>query len=415
MKYKILTGFLLITSALVYSQTAKKKVTRLANYETILKNDKTRVKMEVFDKESVESSKIYDLNSLEIPENKKVNLTYDDKITRVNDQKIPEELTTTFPAQEFKVVPEILFSKVKGADEIVSYRIYFTSSKPFKYNHDKQQFDGGLGFVLVNALDNEVVSELEDPVYVEIVSSEIQDITPKKLEINHLSLPSSEITMTEKDGVDSLQLKIITQSNLEGYETFVPIEPTINVSAQETKIMGLGFEKTRLDVNVVGSSSSKPIEVSFPNGKVTPSKIIVSTTKTASVELRSGNSLGAFSIEASGRGVGGQNYTSNTIEVNYIFPWLFLLFSIIGGLLGHIARYRKNTKSKYIYLGMIDGLITTVFYFILKIPIPKLGELDFVGAVIFGLAILGGFATITRIFPFVKAFESDNEQELINQ
>ena len=174
---------------------------------------------------------------------------------------------------------------------------------------------------------------------------------------------------------------------------------------------GFGLEKTKLNINIVGASSIDPVEVSFPKGRVKPDKIQLSSNETKTVTLRSGNSLETLDIQAQGIGTNSQNYISNTVKVTYIFPWLFIIFSLIGGLLGYIARYQKKTKWKYIYLGMIDGLIAVIFYFVLKIPIKFLGELEFLGFVICGVAILGGLAGITRLFPSVKTLLSNENEE----
>ena len=413
MRSTLIIGILLATKV-AFSQSPMKEVHKIKNYQKIFEKANAQVKMEVYDKQGVESSRTYELRNLEIPENKNVNITYDNKISNVTKAKVPEDLTSKYPSGSFKIIPEVLFSRVKGSGEVVSYQIFFTSSRPFKYDHEKSRFNGGLGFVLINALENEAIGELEEPVYVEVVSPEIEEISPKKLSIDHLNLPSAEIEMIEKGGVDSLKIRIITKSNLSGYETYIPIEPTLNISAQESKIMGFGLEKTRLNVSVKGTSSEEPIEVSFLTGSVTPSKINLSANQTQTVDLRSGNMLGTVKIEAFGKGVDSQDYTSNSIEIKYIFPWMFMLFSILGGILGHIAKYRKATKLKTIHLGMIDGLIAAVFYFVLKIPIPILGELDFLGAVIFGVGILGGYVGITRLFPKLRA-TLDSEEDTVNR
>lgn len=400
MKSKLIIGFLLISSILCAQ--IKKNVHEISNYNKILKDENSRVKMEVFDKETVKSSQSYNLNDLKIPENKKVNIVYGSKVSEVKEAQVPKPLITTYPSGDFRAIPEILFSKVKGSEDIVSYRIFFTSSIPFEYDHDKDLFEGGLGFVLVNALDNLVVSELEDPVYVEVVSTEIEEIAPKKLEINHLSLPSSEISMSQKDGVDSLKIKIITNSNLEGYETYVPIRPTLNLSVQETSIMAFGVEKTQLNVALKGSSTADSVEVSFSTDKIIPSKFKIAANETKQVELRSGNSLGKINIKASGRGLKAQEYVSNTLEIRFVFPWLFILIAAIGGLLGHIARNRKSTEWQYSYLGMIDGLLAAIFFFFLNLVIPGIGELPFLGVWIFGIAALGGYLRLSGLFPFIR-------------
>ena len=247
MKAKVVLAALLMSS-MVYSQIQRKEVHKIESYEPILKTEKSKVKMEVFENNRIESSKTYDLNTIKIPENRNVNIAYDDKIKNVEQDLVPAELVSQFSTNEFKVIPEILVSKVKGKNEMVSYQIYFTSSQPFKYDHNTQKFNGQLEFVLVDPINQNTVSDLEDPVYVEVKSSEVDDISPNSFEINHLSIPSSQIKLSQQNGMDSLQIKIVTKSKLEGYPAYVPIEPSLKITAQDTKIMGYGLEATQLQV-----------------------------------------------------------------------------------------------------------------------------------------------------------------------
>ena len=399
MKNLILIWILLISN-IVFAQTELSKVD---SYKKILPAENARVKLEVVDRGRVESSEIISVNDLHIPPNRSINIIYDDKINYVKRNEVPVNLSPLETSKDWKVIPEILFSKIQGSDEIVSYRIFFTSVRHFKYNYENNLFSAGLDFVLVNAIDGGDVKNLEEPVYIEVRSQEIDEIQPREFSVGHLSLPSSEIELTEKNGLDSLEIKIITRSNLSGYGTYVHVEPALSINSSNKNIMGFGVEKLQLDVRTIGSSSSESVQVNFTaeSGKFNPKNIVLKNNEQQSVQLKSGNKLGRIEINAIGRSSDSIDYDSNTLIINYTFPWLFIIFSIIGGVMGSLVRFRKEINIKKIFLGMLDGFTACILYFILKISIPQLGELDNLGFVVLGIGILGGLAKITMVFPFI--------------
>jgi len=409
MNYKILLGILLI-SHLSIGQTINRRTELLRK---AVPQTNTRLKMVVLDDNNhQESTRTGTIDQLQIPETKRLNIQYDTKINAVKESQLPTKLSTPMQRpQQWKIVPEILSSKVEGSDDIIDYQIYFTSVKPFKYDQASDAFNGKLGFVLVDISDGSIVKNLSEPAYIEVNSSEIDHISPEKLSVDHLSLPSSEIEMSEKNGSDSLKLKIITKNNLDGYDTFIKVEPTLNIRSEGKSIMGFGVEKVLIDVRMIGSSAEDSVEVSFSaeSGTFTPDHINLKNNELKKVELRSGYNLGKVQISAIAKGGGSEDYESNKFYIHYSFPWLFLAFAIIGGIFGSIARYRKKIKFRKILLGMVDGLLACVLYFFLKIPIPEIGELEKTGIVVLGIGFLGGIATVTKLFPYLKSLVSKEE------
>jgi len=409
MKYTILLVTLLFSS-LIFSQTLKKRTDYIKKTVPL---SNSQLKMVVLDdnnqKESTETGTI---DQLKIPETKRFNIQYDTKIQAVKQSDLPTKLNLpTRTTADWKVVPEILSSKAEGSDTYIDYQIYFTSVKPFKYDPISQTFNGKLGFVLVDISDGSLVKNLSEPAYIEVNSDEIDEITPEKLSVNHLSLPSSEIVMSEKNGSDSLKLKIITKTNLAGYDTYIKVEPTLNIRSEEKTIMSFGVEKAHIDVRMIGSSLDDSVEVRFSalSGNFTPDHFKIKNNELKRVELYSGYKIGDVNVSAIGKGGGSENYESNTFVIHYTFPWLFIAFSMAGGIIGGILRYRKKIKLKKLLLAMVDGLAACIIYFVLKIPIPQIGELDNFGAVIFGIGLLGGLITITNLFPYIKSLMPSKE------
>lgn len=409
MKHKILLGVLLI-SCTVFAQTFNKRIEYVKKAVPL---SSTKLKMVVLDENNrEESTKTGTIDQLQIPESKRLNLQYDTKINTVKESDVPANLATPLQRPEqWKIVPEILSSKVEGSNIIIDYQIYFTSVKPFKYDQISDTFNGKLGFVLVDISDGSIAKNLSEPAYIEVNSEEIDHINPEKLSVTHLSLPSSEIELSEKNGSDSLKLKIITKNNLSGYDTYIKVEPTLNIRYEGKEIMAFGVEKATIDVRMIGSSSEDSVDVSFSSGSgtFTPDHFSLKNNEVKKIALRSGYKLGDVQISAIAKGKDAENYESNVLTIQYIFPWVFMVFAIAGGIVGSIARYRKKIKFRKILLGIVDGLLACVFYFFLKIPIPEIGELENTGVVVFGVGVLGGLATVTKLFPYLSSLISKEE------
>jgi len=400
----------LLVSTTIYSQieTHEKR-----DVEKILSKTNAKVKnvkVDILDKGNVTSSKEYKMNSIQIPQNKDINIKYAERPEVLNDDKVPNSLKnykTTGSQQlsrEYLRLPEIIYSKVKNSNEIISYQIYLISKSSFKFNHQDELFLGGVDFVLIDTKNETSTKELEQPVLIEIDQGEVDQIQPKRFTLNKLNLPPSKIKLSEENALDSLQIRILTASNLSGYPVYLKVEPTLRISTLAKNVNAFGMEKINLNISTFGSSSSDAIQVKIDtdNGKITPKKIILKNNEIKTVQLQSGDKLGKVQIMATGKGPNSLAYKSNLIVINYVFPWIFVGLAMFGGLTGSLVRFRKKTKFVKLLLGMLDGFVATILYFFLKIPIPKLGELDYIGVVIFGIGLLGGFATITSLFPYLR-------------
>lgn len=378
----------------------------ISKSDTEVKN----VKVDILDKGIVTSSKVYQMSSVQIPQNREFNVKYDVKPEELKGDEVPntlknnEALGTGQLPNNYLRIPEIMYSKVKNSDEIISYQIYLVSKSSFKYNHKDELFLGDVDFVLIDIKDESSTKELEQPVHIEIDQGNVDQIQPKSFSLSKLNLPPSKIKLSEENGLDSLQIRILTASNLAGYPVSLKVEPALRISTLAKNVHAFGMGKIKMNINTIGSSSLDSIQVSLDtdNGKITPEKITLKNNELKTVQLQSGNKLGKVKIKATGRGANSFAYKSNLIVINYVFPWIFVFLLIAGGAVGSLARHQKKINITKLFFGMIDGFIAGIFYFFLKIPIPKLGELDYIGVVIFGIGILGGLATITSLFPFVK-------------
>ena len=111
----------------------------------------------------------------------------------------------------------------------------------------------------------------------------------------------------------------------------VPVATELEVATCIGNIAGLGIETTKVMVslNNAGNAAGRVVTLHVqPSGYLDNSRLILDANGTAMAELRSG-SVGSAQIRATSPGL-----APVTATVNYTLPWLTVLASILGGLLG---------------------------------------------------------------------------------
>jgi hypothetical protein len=81
-----------------------------------------------------------------------------------------------------------------------------------------------------------------EPVKIEVNSDEVTFINPGSFEINHLSIPSSNVELIADNVNDSASIKVITVSNPSGYTTYLKVKPSLELSSNRNKMQGLGIQ-----------------------------------------------------------------------------------------------------------------------------------------------------------------------------
>ena len=329
----------------------------------------------------------------------KANETYvirtDDKKINSPDEsaynKMNPEVKSMFALKDIQVLPEkfVQTGAVEGSELI--YSIGFESRRPLEYVFSARQFLGSMKFFLISESPsgNE---QLTEPVLIEIVSDDIDAIDPVSREIDHVSIPLTEIALQGPDLSDSAQVKIITKSNPKGYETFIKVEPAIEMKSSRRSFQGLGVQKIPISVRVMGSSARDSVKVSFnvEQGTVIPNAVYVHYQSPSIVELRS-EGLGTAKLTTSAI------FTSNELEFQYIFPWLFILMAIAGGVIGGLAKYFTNqeklTLLKSLLKGVVMGFFGAVVYYVLGFSL-----LEFEVSDIFNEFAVLGFSALVAFF-----------------
>jgi len=266
------------------------------------------------------------------------------------------------------VLPEVTIETVAAGTSQISYQLYFFPYQPFTYNDSLKKFEARMGFFFLRPDSVSAVSPI-DPVDIIVTSNDLRDVHPRPLKIAHLNFPPGEVNLVGDNLRDSVEIRVITASKPEGYQTFLKIKPSLEVSTNRVSLQGYGIQKIPLEVRLIGSGSSDSITVNVDasKGKVTPPAVTLKYNTPQTVYLTS-EGVGKTLISAKS-----SNLESNPLHLDYIFPWYFLLASIAGGLLGGFAKYYAGRKRKFsarpIIGGILAGLLGAMAYYGLGISL----------------------------------------------
>jgi hypothetical protein len=279
----------------------------------------------------------------------------------------------------------------------IVYQPVITSLSPLVYDHVENLFTSTLNFLLLS--QDQSAGDISNPMQLELHSDVIDRIDPSRLQIGHLNLPSTSVLISASSVRDSVQIRIVTEANAEGYETYLKVEPALDLFTERKRLQGLGIQEIPIQVNWKGSSStdSQVVNISSSQGTVTPTSVELTYNQPAIVHLRS-EGLGNATITATS-----SDAQSNTLQISFIFPWLFILFSLAGGFLGGTAKYftLKDKPKTFLAttIGSLSiGLIGALAYFVLGINLLSIEfSSTFNEFAVFGISALIAFFGIRKL------------------
>ena len=327
---------------------------------------------------------------LRAEEKKAVALT-GSNITKLDPAVMPIVDNPTSQARVF-MLPELYYAKVAGTNEQLSYRILFIDSAPLRYDFGKEQFEGSIRFLPAEV--NESGNTQPSPKLLSVPEDIFISFgaTSVPLRITQINWPPLEVAITSAVARDSVEVKVLTVSNPLGYPKNLRVEPAIILTSTRTFIQGLGIQTLPVHVALKGVSSCQPVPVTIETslGTVNSATLTLSSDEPHEIILRS-ESLGVINLK-----VINANYRSNSITVQAVFPWIFLLLAILGGLIGSLGKNlvgRMKITLRRLALGSIVGLIAAVAYWGLGIVLIgfSVETRGLNEAMVFGLGLLAGY------------------------
>lgn len=339
-----------------------------------------KVKVQEYENTQKKAEEVVDAGSFSLPDNmnKLIIAKYDDQIIKVTEpekEKMERKFNLNIPKNNLKIIPEYYVFAPEGNNEELIVTPVIINSKPLTYDKDKG-YEAELNFILYSESAGENGQKVKSPIHLEIKSPILQP-DPEQLSIEHVNLPSTRVKVFTKSANDSVELRIITNSNIpEGYPYFLKVTPVLEINTNRPSMQGLGIQEIPISVQFKGSGNSKKenVIVKSSSGIVEPSSFKLAYNEIKMVKLRS-EGLDSINIQASTSSSEVAIQDSNIIVIHQKFPFAFLTFSLIGGLLGVLIRFGFQRSKKYPWklfmAGILMGFLGAVIYYVLGISFFK--------------------------------------------
>lgn len=260
-----------------------------------------------------------------------------------------------------------------------------------------------VGSILIGLVDRDRPADhgaLGDEIWVQI-AGDIRSVDAVSLERVNIPFERVELRVDRPAG-DSVQIRLRPTFDPEGVTLSIPVHAArLTILASPLRIAGLGLEKSELMLQPAEGNDSLRVMLASVRGNPSPNQLWV-TAAGASAALRS-------------VGVGRDTVTvlsgvyRGTVEVEYVWPWSFLLAVLFGGLVGGVlnglsTRRRSNARALALLAlqGALTGMMASVLY---AVGINVLGwapDATYGEALMLGLAFLAGLVgprVFDRVLP----------------
>ncbi|MFL5740849.1 MAG: hypothetical protein ACJ75B_11570 [Flavisolibacter sp.] len=330
----------------------------------------TTVKFQVIKNGAVVRTETSKLNAIRLGAGEKLILQPKKEITPVDQatvNKLRSVSSIQFDRYSLKKLPEVTIETKDSSNQQISYQLYFFPYEPFTYNDTSKKFQSRMGFFFLRSDSASAVNPI-DPVNIIITSDDLKLASQLSLKIDHLNFPPTDVDLAGDDLSDSVEIRVITASRPEGYQTFLKIKPALEISTTASSLQGYGVQKIPVDVRMIGSTSADSIRVTLTpsKGKLTNESMMLRYNTPQIVYLTSAGT-GQTLISAKSSNLESHLY------LQYDFPWYFLLASLLGGLLGGFAQFFTGDNKKFsarpIVGGVFAGLVGAMAYYGLGISL----------------------------------------------
>jgi hypothetical protein len=290
------------------------------------------------------------------------------------------------------VLPEVYYAKSKENDELLAFQILFINAGPMRFNKEKSVFQGTMQFLPVEISSSPnpgtAPKMLQDSLDIYVITPDSKE----KITLTQLNWPLIDYTVQAYNPLDSVEVRVSTILNPLGYKQKLRVEPAIEISSGSIKIQGYGIQTTPIFISLKGTSSSShiPFALKVSEGFLAKDTFNLNSSVIGKTDLRSGGT-GNATVS-----VFNTSYVSNTIDIEYVFPWMFLLFSLGGGIIGSLVKVlmkKRPFTAKPLIIGALAGFIVALCYWALGLKILDI-SIDvsyFNEFAVLALSILGGY------------------------
>jgi uncharacterized Tic20 family protein len=226
----------------------------------------------------------------------------------------------------------------------------------------------------------------------------IDGIAPEEIAFDSTNGEARLLLLTEVSPLPPMQFEMYTYAQPDGVPIGVAIEPVLLFASRSRVLQGWGLESVPITVLLRGADSTERVSINFTadKGSLSPATLQLRGGEFATVRLRS-RGTGEATVEVSS-----PRYSTQSMSMMYVFPWMFFISALLGGLLGSLVIWllRRTEESttqtaKSIAGWSLFGLIAAVLYLTLGVNLIGI-ELDgvdyFNEILVFGIAALAPIA-----------------------
>jgi len=295
------------------------------------------------------------------------------------------------------LLPEAGFSKATDNKDYL-HQIYLSEKSPFTFDPETHAFYGKIEIHPVEGkLEGQTdvartQIDLLEPF--EIIVSAV-GIDEKRILVESLNWPPITVDFdfdaSNNFLKDNVEIVVKTVQKPDGYITPLSISPYIEVNVEKDQMQGLGIQETPVTLTLQGVSNYPDVSVGIQctKGYLDPDEVILRANNVTTVSLRSeGTGEARISVIAA-------NLISTSDHIRFMFPWKFLLFSIIGALIGaliHVLRKHKTGfDTRAFVVAILLGFTVSICYWALGVNLLNITiEVSYLNEfAVLALSILG--------------------------
>jgi hypothetical protein len=226
-----------------------------------------------------------------------------------------------------------------------------------RFHEAAHRFEAQLAIGLRNPASHTDRSILGEAVKV-LIRANADDVTPTEVAIDRLGDPQ----LVRIGAVAPATPFMVSARTLldDGDSIEVPIErPALKIEPAKPVIEGWGLAKTVIQIQGSGLTDPSKISIALSStrGQISPTPVVLGADGRATAELRS-DGTGAATVSASGN-----PFSLGSTSVDFATPYRFLIASLIGAIVGWIARTRARSRSwRSIVVALASSAILAAAY-----------------------------------------------------
>jgi hypothetical protein len=313
-----------------------------------------------------------------------------------------EDTLALASAASFRTMPFVLVTPdATLSGEWVLQPIYKVV-EPMRWEPDADHWSGSFFFALQDTVRPRESRPVDPAIPFALLGE--AEVAPTEVDIAHTNLPLQRIRVLARDATDSVRVHVVPGSELAGRDLWIPVEPSLAVRTEPSRIQGWGIQTAKVIARVVGASVVEPVtaSASATRGALDTARIEIDESGAGEVRLRSAG-IGPDTVEVFIAGIG---RARQVVEV--VFPWVFLVAALLGGVFGGIGasaqRRKKGRASSWAMdaaKGAFAGLLAALAWYALGISLLQidLGVARFNELAVFTLAALAAYFGIPKPGP----------------